>query len=166
MKKEIIGQPEDTSDKLTETDQLTKHRQSTSKWFVAVLRIASAISLAVAIFTAIGTVLLRLLHLFQPNLLPWTMKSAIPLILVGIAFASLQFILPRTRRQILLGLMVAAAFILWGTEQFVSNQAVASLIDDVVVLLFVIDLGLVTCGHLKSGVHPIGRESPFDEPEV
>jgi hypothetical protein len=33
-----------------------------------------------------------------------------------------------------------------------------------VVLLFVIDLSLVIYGHLKPGVHPAGKELPFDEP--
>ncbi len=56
--------------------------------------------------------------------------------------------------------MVAAAFILWGTEQFLSNQALISFIDDVVVLLFVTDLSIVIYGHLKPGVHPISKELP------
>jgi hypothetical protein len=128
-----------------------------------VLRGISAIAFGLAVFTAIGIVALRLIHSFQPDLLPWTLKSAIPLILIGVAFASLQFVLPRSRRQILLGLMVALAFILWGAEQFLANQAIASFIDDVVVLLFVLDLSIVICGQLKSGAHAAGKELPFEE---
>ncbi len=61
--------------------------------------------------------------------------------------------------------MVAAAFILWGIEQFLSNQALISFIDDVVVLLFADPslISIVIYGHLKPGVHPISKELPFDE---
>ena len=131
---------------------------------VVVLRVISAIALGLGIFAATSIVILRLLHCFQPNLLPWTLKSAIPLILIGVAFAALQFTLARTRRQILLGLMVATAFILWGTEQYLSNQVIVSFIDDMVVFLFVLDLSIVIYGHLKPGIHPVTKELPFDEP--
>jgi hypothetical protein len=40
---------------------------------------------------------------------------------------------------------------------------VVSFIDDMVVLLFVIDLSIVIYGRLKPGVHPVGEELPFDE---
>jgi hypothetical protein len=163
MQKGTTGQFEITYGKFVKAGGRTEARQVASSRGAVVLRVISAIALVLAILAAMGMVSLRLIHCFQPNLLPWTLKSAIPLILIGIAFASLQFVLPRTRLQILLGLLVAAAFILWGTEQFLSNRAVASFIDDVVVLLFVLDLSIVVWGHLKSGVHPAGKELPFDE---
>jgi hypothetical protein len=112
-------------------------------------QIISAIAVVLAISAAFLLIALRLIHCIQPNLLPWTIKSAIPLILIGIAFASFQFAVPRSRIQILLGLIVAVAFILWGLEQFLSNPAVVSVIDDLVVFLFVLDLGIVICGSLK-----------------
>jgi hypothetical protein len=142
----------------------TEVHQFASRRLVAVLRIISAITFGLAIATAIIIVVLHLIYCVQPNLVTWTFKSAVPLILIGVAFAALQFALPRTPMQMLLGLMVAAAFILWGVEQFLSNQAVISFIDDVVVLLFVIDLSIVIYGHLKPGEHPISKELPFDEP--
>ena len=128
-----------------------------------VMRVISAVAFGLAISTAIIIVILHLIYCLQPHLVSRTLKSGVPLILIGVAFASLQFILPRARRQILLGLMVAAAFILWGTEQFLSNQLLVSFIDDIVVLLFVLDLSIVIYGHLKPGVHPIRKELPFDE---
>jgi hypothetical protein len=146
------------------TDERTQARQFASNRCAVVLRVISAIALGLAVVAAIGVVSIRLIHWFQPNFLPWTLKSAIPLILIGVAFASLQLILPRTPLQILFGLMVAVAFILWGTEQFLSNQAIVAFIDDLVVLLFVLDLSIVIYGHLKSGVHTVGKELPFDEP--
>jgi hypothetical protein len=145
-------------------DGHTKARQFASGRAAVMLRVISALALALAVFAAIVLVTLRLIHCFQPDLLTWPVKSAIPLILIGIAFATLQFVLPRTRAQIGLGLSVAAAFILWGTEQFLSNPAIASFIDDIVVLLFVLDLSIVIYGHLKPSAHPISKELPFDEP--
>ena len=37
--------------------------------------------------------------------------------------------------------------------------------DDLVVFLFVLDLGLVIYGHLKAGNHAAGYELPLDSPE-
>jgi hypothetical protein len=112
-------------------------------------RVISAIAASLAISSAFLLIALRLIHWLQPNLLPWTFKSAIPLILIGLAFASFQFSSPRTLGQMLLGLAVAAAFVLWGIEQFMPNQNIVSAIDDVVVFLFVLDLGIVICGSLR-----------------
>lgn len=112
-------------------------------------RVISATAVILAILTACFLIALRLIHCIQPNLLAWTFRSAIPLILIGIAFASFQFAVPRSRTQILLGLGVAAAFILWGLEQFLPNPAVVAVIDDLVVFLFVLDLGIVICGSLR-----------------
>jgi peptidoglycan/LPS O-acetylase OafA/YrhL len=145
-------------------DERIKGRGFESSRAAIMLRVTSVIALVLAVFSAVILATLGLVRCFQPNLPPWTLKSAMPLILIGIAFAAIQFVVRRTRAQILLGLMVAVAFILWGSEQFVSDQAIASLIDDLVVLLFVIDLSIVICAHLKPGVHPVSKELPFDEP--
>jgi len=118
---------------------------------VAAMRVITAVAFGLAISTATIIVILDVIHFLKPKLVPWTLKSAVPLILIGIAFAALQFVSPRTRRQMILGLLVCLAFILWGTEQFVSNHAVASFIDDIVVFLFVLDLSIVIYGHLKPG---------------
>jgi threonine/homoserine efflux transporter RhtA len=133
-----------------------------SGFVVTLLRLVSGISIGLGVCTAIAVVVLRLIHFCRPDFLPWSLKSAVPLILTGVAFAALQFTLQRSRKQILLGLMVALAFTLWGLEQFVSDPAVASFIDDIVVILFVVDLGLVIYGHLKPGAPPDRKELPFD----
>jgi hypothetical protein len=130
-----------------------------------VLKTLCAIALGLAVSTGVILLVLRIVHSIQPHLFPWTLKSAVPLILIGIAFACLQFVVSRSRSQILLGLLVAAAFILWGTEQFLSNQAVVSFIDDVVVFLFVLDLGMVIYGHLKPGTRAHSPELPLDSPD-
>ena len=37
----------------------------------------------------------------------------------------------------MLGFMLGGAFIFWGAEQYLGNAALVSLVDDIVVLLFV-----------------------------
>ncbi len=144
------GQPlENSSVEHLQASGRLESRQLTFGRAAVVPRIISAISVGLAIFAAFLLIALRLVHWLQPNLLPWTLKSAIPLILIGIAFAWFQFSLPRTLGQRLSGLGVAAAFVLWGIEQFVPNQRIVSAIDDVVVFLFVLDLGIVICGSLR-----------------
>jgi hypothetical protein len=160
----MTERPEFSSTEHIKTDERGAVHRFESGRAAGAPRAISAIALGLAICSAAIVVTLRLIRCFQPDLLRWTLKSAIPLMLIGIAFASLQFALPRTRAQMLLGLMVAAAFILWGTEQFLSNPAIVAFIDDIVVLLFVLDLSIVIYGHLKPGMHPVSKELPFDEP--
>ncbi len=140
-----------------------KSESPASNYVARVLWVISAAALALAVCSAIALVALRLLHLFQPDLLPWTLKSAVPLILIGVAFLFLQFALPRTRTQMLLGLVVSTAFIGWGAEQFLTNRALVSLIDDFVVFLFVLDLSIVIYSHLKPGGDQRNEDLPFDE---
>jgi hypothetical protein len=146
---EMIKPPEIPSVEQTKAVDRLEARKSAYGRAKVVPRIISASAAGLAISAAIALVTLSLIHCFQPNFLPWTIKSAVPLILIGVAFASFQFALPRTRCQLLLGSSVSVAFILWGTEQFLVNQAIVSVIDDLVVFLFVIDLGIVICGSLR-----------------
>jgi hypothetical protein len=129
------------------------------------LRMITAVTLVLAISSAVLLVALRLIHCFRPDLFPVALKSAVPLMLVGAAFGFFQFTASRTLRQVLLGLIVAAAFILWGTEQFLSNPAMVALIDDLVVFFFVLDLSVVIYGHLKPQSLSGAPELPFDAPE-
>jgi len=112
-------------------------------------RALSIIFLILAFGAALLLIALRFVNYFRPDPFTWTLKSAIPLILAGTSLACLQFAVPRTRPQIVLGLSVSSAFILWGVEQFVTNQLLASCIDDLVVFLFVLDLSLVVYGQIK-----------------
>ena len=126
------------------------------------LRKASAIVGSLALITAILLIAIRILKLVAPNLAPWTLKSAFPLMLVGFAFAFLQFAIPRSRTQLTLGFVVSAAFILWGLEQFLSNPALVAAIDDLVVFFFVLDLSLVIFGHLTPNKRGKDNELPLD----
>ena len=81
---------------------------------------------------------------------PFALKSAVPLIAIGISYFILILTLRRTIGQRLVGLSIGLAFVLWGLEQFLSDQAVVSFIDDVVVFLFVADLSIVIRHNLAS----------------
>ncbi len=117
---------------------------------MAFFRILSIIFLILASGAALLLITVRFVNYFRPDLFTWTLKSAIPLILAGASFACLQFAVPRTRPQIVLGLSASSAFILWGIEQFVTNRLLASCIDDLVVFLFVLDLSLVVYGQIRN----------------
>ena len=114
-----------------------------------ILRVLSTILFVLALLGATMIVALDLLHVFQPTLLNWHLKSGFPLILVGSALLLLQLTLLRKPAKLFLAISVSMAFILWGTEQFLQNPAIVSFIDDLVVLLFVIDLSIVIRGYLK-----------------
>ena len=85
----------------------------------------------------------------------WGFKSAFPLMAIGFSYICLIATLRRTFLQRLLGFAVGLAFTLWGVEQFLRNQALISMIDDFVVLLFVFDLSLVVRSNLRD---PPGKE--------
>ncbi len=114
------------------------------------LRILSGLALVFAFAGAAGILLLDALHWIRPDL-TWRVKSAFPLMGIGLSYALLQFTLPRTRTEFALSLAVSLGFILWGTEQFIPVARIASLVDDVVVFVFVMDLGIVIGSRLKRG---------------
>jgi len=142
-----------------------KHYQFAHGRGATVLRAISGIAFGLAISSAVLIVFLHLIKMFCAGFSPWPLKSAIPLMLIGIAFASLQFALQRTLEQIVMGLLVSLAFILWGIEQFLTNQETISFIDDIVVFLFVLDLAIAIYEHLKPGAHGVSNEMPFEPPE-
>lgn len=109
----------------------------------------SAATLAIVLaLGVVGLHIVRGVAATHPDLMPG-LKSAVPLIAIGVAYLSLIFTVPRTAVQRFLGFLVALAFILWGAEQYMSNAFLISLIDDFVVVLFVFDLFLVIRENLK-----------------
>jgi hypothetical protein len=116
-----------------------------SSWTRAALQSISLVGLISAFSTAILIVAFhafRVLGGTQPAFVP-ILKSAIPLIAIGISYLTLVFTIPRTAAQRVLGVLVGLAFVLWGTEQFMNDQRWISFIDDIVVFLFVLDLSIV-----------------------
>jgi DNA replication protein DnaC len=109
-------------------------------------------ALWVAILTAGFLIARHALPLMMGSRPPIAFKSAVPLIAIGISYLVLILSLRRTLGQRLVGIFVGLAFMLWGLEQFLSDQAWISFIDDVVVFLFVVDLSIVIRHNLRSCV--------------
>lgn len=51
------------------------------------------------------------------------------------------------------GLIVSSAFILWGIDQLLPSGGVATTLGDVVITLYVLDLGWVMIDRLKKSNH-------------
>ena len=107
-------------------------------------------ALWVAILTASYLIVRHVLPLIVGSQPPITLKSAVPLIAIGISYSILIITLRRTVGQRLVGIFMGLAFVLWGLEQFVRDRAVISFIDDIVVFLFVVDLSIVIRQNLRS----------------
>ena len=107
-------------------------------------------ALWVAILTAGFLILRHALPLVMGSQPPISLKSAVPLIAIGISYSLLIIILRQTLGQRIVGIFMGLAFVLWGAEQFLRDQAVISFMDDIVVFLFVVDLSIVIRQNLRS----------------
>jgi hypothetical protein len=75
--------------------------------------------------------------------LPWAAKSGIPLIAIGLSYIFFLLSESQTPLQRLLGASVGLAFVLWGTEQYLSDRVLVGFLDDLVVFIFVLDLSII-----------------------
>ena len=115
----------------------------------SLLRILSAVALVFAFVSAAAILVLDAAHLLGPGF-TWRIKSALPLIGIGVSYALLRFTMLCRPVEFFLSMGVSLAFVLWGVEQYVPLPWIASLIDDVVVFLFVLDLAIVIRGRLMN----------------
>jgi hypothetical protein len=69
--------------------------------------------------------------------------SAFPLLLAGSSYLVLQMILRPRPLELLKRLMLAIAFLLWGVVQLMSASGLATELGNVVITLYVADLGLI-----------------------
>ena len=81
--------------------------------------------------------------------LPHAVISALPLILIGAAYVLLQLVLRPHPKELVQRLLLGLAFILWGISQLLPPGQVANVIGDLVIMLFVVDLGLINFAHLR-----------------
>ena len=75
--------------------------------------------------------------------------SAAPLLLIGAAYMVLQGILRPPWKELVKRLLLGLAFVLWGVDQLLPSGPFATVVGDVVIILFVVDLGLITLAHLR-----------------
>jgi hypothetical protein len=66
--------------------------------------------------------------------------SAVPLALAGIGYAALQIRLKPSRATLLKRLLLAATFITWAVDQLLPPGRVATVIGDIVIAAYVLDL--------------------------
>lgn len=76
--------------------------------------------------------------------LPLHVLSGVALLLVGGAFLLVQPMMWRQPKEFLKNVLLAATFILWGTIQFMSQNALSIRLGNLVVALFVLDLAWAT----------------------
>jgi hypothetical protein len=70
--------------------------------------------------------------------------------LIGISYIILQLSAGPGRGQIK-GLLLGLGFLFWGVEQFLPPGPLATLLDSLVVLIFVSDLAWIIAGRLRRG---------------
>jgi hypothetical protein len=82
--------------------------------------------------------------------LPHAPVSAAPLLLVGAAFLGFQVLTRPKPLDLFKALLVSSAFILWGIDQMLPPGWWASTLGDLVITLYVIDLGWMMGSALSS----------------
>ena len=75
--------------------------------------------------------------------------SAFPLLLAGSAYLVLQVVLRPRPLELLKRLMLGSAFLLWGVVQLMPASNLATELGNVVIALYVVDLGLIIWTDLE-----------------
>ena len=78
--------------------------------------------------------------------------SALPLLLAGASYIVLQALLRPPPWKLLKRLMLGSAFLLWGVTQLMPAGALTAELGNIVIALYVIDLGLIIRTDLRNEV--------------
>ena len=84
-----------------------------------------------------------------PNLLLHAPVSAAPLLLIGATYLAFQVLMRPNPLDLFKALIVSSAFLLWGIDQLLPPGWFATTLGDVVIVLYVIDLGWMIVDRLK-----------------
>lgn len=118
----------------------------------AVLAVISGAALLLLDLTPRLTALERYLAEAAPRLLAivgHAPMSALPLLFAGTGYLALQALLRPRRLELLKRLMLGAAFLLWGIVQLLPSGPLATDLGDLVIVLYVLDLGLIIWADLE-----------------
>lgn len=89
--------------------------------------------------------------------LQWTsihqQAGSLSLMLIGASYICLQLSAKRPWNEMLKGILLGTAFLLWGGEQFLPAGHLVTGMDSAVITIFVIDLGLIILEHLNRKDH-------------
>lgn len=107
----------------------------------------------IVVVLALGAGLLLLAKDLFLTMLPHAPVSAAPLLLIGAASLGFQALNRPKLLDLLKALIVSSAFILWGIDQLLPSGGVATTLGDVVITLYVLDLGWVMIDRLKQSHH-------------
>ena len=76
--------------------------------------------------------------------------SALPLLLVGASYMALQGLLRPPPVELLKRIMLGSAFLLWGVVQLMPPSILATDLGDLVIALYVLDLGIIVQAELRA----------------
>ena len=76
-------------------------------------------------------------------------SSALSLMLIGASYIGLQLSSRLPPNEMLKGVFLGSAFLLWGSEQFLPPSRWVTVIDSAVILIFVVDLGIIIFQRLR-----------------
>ncbi len=79
--------------------------------------------------------------------------AAVPLMLIGASFVALQWSARGQPVKRLKGVMLGMAFVLWGGEQLLPPSSLVTVMDALVITIFVVDLSFIIETHLKHRDH-------------
>ena len=75
--------------------------------------------------------------------------GALCFMLIGASYISLLLSARQPWREKIKGMFLGAGFLFWGCEQFLPPGPLATIMDSLVVMIFVTDLGLVIVDRLR-----------------
>jgi hypothetical protein len=111
------------------------------RWFSVILFLSA--------LAAVATLLISdVLNQLRPTSLHQR-SGALAFILIGASFISLHLGSNRPWNAIFKEVFLGTAFVLWGTEQFLPPSLCVTIMDSLVVVIFVIDLSLVIISRMK-----------------
>ena len=94
-------------------------------------------------------IILLLSDIFSTTLLH-APTSAAPLLLIGATYLGFQALARPKLLDLCKALIVSSAFVLWGIDQLLPTGWFATTLGDVVIVLYVIDLGWMMADRLKN----------------
>ncbi len=81
--------------------------------------------------------------------------GAVPLISIALSYISFQLSDRRKLAERSKGLLLGFAFLIWGCEQLLPPSPWVTVIDNLVITIFVVDLALIVIEHLRRKDHDL-----------
>jgi hypothetical protein len=126
-------------------------RHSVASFLLGGVYVFTGLLIILALVAGAG-LLLDDLVLHQLVGLPHAPISAAPLLLIGAASLGFLMLTRPKPLDLFKALLVSSAFILWGVDQMLPSGRLATTVGDVVIVLYVIDLGWVMGSAMRSRV--------------